>query len=684
MPPPWRFGAPAKQPLGPGPAQIEGVVPPTDPTIGDPTAMRGRTSQLADWVVQQASSAIGGVRNVLRPAQTSTPMSQPLPSPGPTPQTVPAPTPGGSGTYNPGAYTGGNGFTRAIRDFWFGPGQPMTPMAPYADVAGRAFDYPTGYNMGSRPRQYTKTSFEQLRALADNLDIARLCIETRKDQMGALTWSVLPFQQAGELTRPKADERCRSVEQFLRRPDKRNTWEGWMRQLLEEQMVIDAASIYVRRTRGGDVYSLEVVDGALIKPLLDVTGRTPMAPEAAYQQILKGMPAVEYTSDEMIYAPRNPRAHEVYGLSNVEQILMTVNIAIRREVVKLKYFTENNIPEAIAGTPVEWSPDQVAKFQTIWDAMVVANNQQGKSGMRFVPGGVNVQQTRSDAMLMGQFDEWIARVVCFCFSLPPTAFVQQQNRATAETAKDSALEEGLAPMMTWFKGVMDRIIQQVFGYTDLEFVWDDIKAIEVAEERNQDRADVAAGIMSIDEARAKRGLDPIGIANFIPGGPNGVIFLDDLARAHAQGLLQIQPPAPPQFDQFGNPVPQGMPPDGMGAPTIDGTVIPPDQGQLNAPGSAPGFDEDWTEANGTPVGSTEQSAPLSPGAGPTPQPDDPLAGIPPDILAAIGLGPQGSAGRAVDITQDEAVETDPGLAFVPSPQVLATLRGAEALQRGRA
>jgi hypothetical protein len=34
-------------------------------------------------------------------------------------------------------------------------------------------------------------------------------------------------------------------------------------------------------------------------------------------------------------------------------------------------------------------------------------------------------------------------------NLPPNAFVKQQNRATAGTAQEVALEEGLAPIMRY-------------------------------------------------------------------------------------------------------------------------------------------------------------------------------------------------------------------------------------------
>jgi hypothetical protein len=47
---------------------------------------------------------------------------------------------------------------------------------------------------------------------------------------------------------------------------------------------------------------------------------------------------------DIVYRPRNVRAHRVYGYSPVRQVLMTVNIALRRQLWQLDYFTEGSIP----------------------------------------------------------------------------------------------------------------------------------------------------------------------------------------------------------------------------------------------------------------------------------------------------------------------------------------------------
>jgi Putative phage tail protein len=199
-------------------------------------------------------------------------------------------------------------------DSWFGPQQPLPPQAP-ADVKGRQFDYPFGANLNYTPRSSAAIGFGELRALADALPLLRTVIETRKDQVFALGWTVRPraLHQSSA-----ADSRISQILAFLARPDRRHSFADWLRMILEDLLVIDAATIYPRFNRAGALHSLDIVDGATIFPLIGEDGRAPDAPDPAWQQVLHGIPAADFTCDELLYLPRNVRSHKLYGMSPVE------------------------------------------------------------------------------------------------------------------------------------------------------------------------------------------------------------------------------------------------------------------------------------------------------------------------------------------------------------------------------
>ncbi len=421
---------------------------------------------------------------------------------------------------------------------WFGPLQPLPPQAP-PEVAGRQFDYPVGYNLTVTPRVEEPVSFAQLRALADGHDLLRTVIETRKDQIERLRWSIRRTDLADGKPRDRDDDpRIAGIEAFFRSPDRVHFWSTWLRQLLEDLFVVDAPALHVRRTRGGKLHALEIVDGTTIKRLIDADGRTPAPPDPAYQQVLHGLPAADFTTRELIYRPRNPRPHKLYGYSPVEQIVMTVNIALRRQLHQLAYYTEGNVPEALIGTPESWTPQQIKEFQQYWDALLEGNLAQRRHA-KFVPGGVarTFIPTR-EAELKGAFDEWLARIVCFAFSISPQGFLAQMNRATAETAQEAALAEGLAPVQNWVKQLVDYVLITEFDAPDLEFCWRDERAIDAQKAASVAQIYVTNGIKTVNEARRDIGLDPVA------GGDVPLVFTGSgpvpLAKIGADAAASVQ------------------------------------------------------------------------------------------------------------------------------------------------
>jgi SPP1 gp7 family putative phage head morphogenesis protein len=390
---------------------------------------------------------------------------------------------------------------------WFGPGQPVAPQAQDAPgVAGRRFDFAVGHNLRRSPRDgESGVTFAEMRALADGYDLLRLVIETRKDQMCKMEWGFGVKVRAGKKV-VQGDARCDQLNDFFAYPDKEHPWETWLRALLEDLLVLDAPTLYPRRTLGGDLYGFELVDGATIKRVIDATGRTPLPPEVAYQQILKGVPAADYHRDELVYAPRNVRTHKVYGYSPVEQVIMTVNIAMRRQLHQLQSYTEGNIPDAMIGVPPDWNPDHIKQFQEYWDS-ILEGNTAARRHAKFVPGGLNVHFTK-EALLKDAYDEWLARIICFAFSISPQALVAQMNRATAETAHAQALQEGLQPVMLWVKNLMDMLVWKYFGWSDIEFRWREEEELSPLAQMQVLTGYLKEKVLTDDEVRESIGRDP--------------------------------------------------------------------------------------------------------------------------------------------------------------------------------
>jgi hypothetical protein len=422
-------------------------------------------------------------------------------------------------SYSASQSTPSSGIARGTGADWFGPLNPLNPIAP-PDIAGRRFDFPPGYNLVTRPRAYEPVGFAELRAFADAYDLLRLVIETRKDQMERQRWRIRPrdpkFKRKSAAVDAEMSARIAALESFLQKPDGLTRWKTWLRSLLEDMFVIDAATLYCQRTRSGQLFALQQLDGATIKRVIDDWGRTPQpyrdADDAivfppAYQQVFKGLPAVNYSARDIIYRPRNVRAHRVYGYSPVQQVLMTVNIALRRQLWQLDYFTEGSIPDALIGVPQGWTPDQIKQFQDYWDTEFTGDLARRRRA-KFVPGdtAAKVVQTK-EPQHKDDFDEWLARIICFAFSVPPQWATKVMNRATADNQSAQSEEEGLEPTKEWVKDLIDEIIAEEFSSPDLELIWLD-EDTDAAQAETALEARVKLGAVTLNEMRDSLGLDP--------------------------------------------------------------------------------------------------------------------------------------------------------------------------------
>ncbi len=128
---------------------------------------------------------------------------------------------------------------------------------------------------------------------------------------------------------------------------------------------------------------------------------------------------------------------------------------------------------------------------------------------KFVPGeaAAKVVQTKEPSH-KDDFDEWLARIICYAFSVPPQWAVKLMNRATADNQSAQAQDEGLKPTKEWVKDLIDEIIADEFASPDLELAWldedeADPKGMEAVLEGR-----VKLGAVTLNEMRDALGLDP--------------------------------------------------------------------------------------------------------------------------------------------------------------------------------
>jgi hypothetical protein len=429
---------------------------------------------------------------------------------------------------------------------FFSPFQPVRPYGPPAVTYPRTFDYRVGLNLDIHPARLSL--LEQLRLMRRGWGLLSTVIETRKDQFMRIPWD---FQVKGSPR--KKSKYIDQLHEFFRRPDGKNTFSKWRRLYLDDLLVTDAPAIYIWKSVTGQPIGLDVLDGTTIKPLIDDAGRRPTAPDPAFQQIVKGLPMVNLSENELLYTPMRPTPElPIYGYSPVEQIYFEITAALKRLLYQIEFWTQGSMPELIVTVPDTWGPAQVVQFQANFDAMM-AGNTKLKSRVKFMPGGMkpfDIKNANGEG-LKADIDEWWARLVCFAFSIPPTPFTRQVNRATAQTAQETAEEEGLHPLMTHFKEeVMDILIQDPdvgFGFDEIEYNFLPNPEVDQQKQMQIITGYVKEGIYSRNEGRDQLGLGAVPggdvIAVDTTQGPLPITMIGKTIQP-AQPSVQTKTPAP--------------------------------------------------------------------------------------------------------------------------------------------
>lgn len=430
----------------------------------------------------------------------------------------------------------------------FGPGIPITPGAinPVNPVTGRPeprrYEYQVAQNINITETKLVP--FKTLRAAADQIDILRRCVEVIKGKASGLEWDIVLGNDASEKivaesggdhvramikAREELNDEINRVRSFWENPDKSNglTFTDWLNIALEEILVIDALAIWPQKTVGGDLYGLQILDGATIKPMLDDRGMRPAPPQAAYQQILYGFPRAEFsansddpkadgefTSDDLAYLVRNRRTTSVYGYSPVERALPLADIYLRRQQWIRAEYTDGVMPELMFSTDATWgtNPDLLRAWENILNDDLAGQTEQRKRA-RLLPTGITpITNDSYGEKFKDTLDEFLIASICGHFGVQPTEIGYNPKGglggAGFEEGKAGSAEAlGVQPLVNWLNKMMTNLSYAYLGMPrELEFRLMPSKRQDDEASARKAQIEVTSAGKTVNERRSDLGL----------------------------------------------------------------------------------------------------------------------------------------------------------------------------------
>lgn len=430
----------------------------------------------------------------------------------------------------------------------FAPGLPLIPGAlnpPRADSGRpepRRWEYTVAQNINVTETRLVP--FKTLRAAADQIDIARRCIEVRKAKLTALNWDIVLSESAteriiaesgGNHLRAMADAREKfapeiaRLRKFWETPDPANGlgFTDWLSMAIEEIDVLDAWAIWPQSTVGGDIRGFQILDGSTIKPLIDGRGMRP-EPEIgpAFQQILYGFPRSEFSatiddeaadgefsSDELAYLVRNRRANSVYGYSPVERALPLLDIYLRRQQWIRAEFTDGVLQKAYlelpADTPI--TPQQARDWENIINDDMRGQTE-ARQGLRvLVPGGKVVPEEGYAEKFSDILDNYLITSITGHFGLLPSELGYSSKGGLGSSGHQQAESEsaeaiGNIPTAKWISSQLSNLSYRWLGMPrELEFKLAPSERTNTEETAKRDDIRLRGGETTINELRAQSG-----------------------------------------------------------------------------------------------------------------------------------------------------------------------------------
>jgi len=341
--------------------------------------------------------------------------------------------------------------------------------------------------------------------------VVRRAINVIKDRIAAMDWQVRVRRGVGAVDAVEVTKRLAALRRTLEEPNVADSFRTLIEQVIEDALTGGYGAIEMEPTGDSEQPAmLWAVDGASIK----INPRWNGQPESPrYAQALPGQlesSAIELRDDQLMYVRMNPRSFTPFGLGPLEVAFETVNqfLSAHRFAGKLAANTVaqyalwlNEATPAQHDRLIRWWQDEIEGTGRV----PLISTEQKPEVLRFAQG--------TDADMRLAWQEFLIRMVANAFGLPPLMLGLEAdvNKSTASEMTDEAFRGAISPLAMLLAGHITRdLFGKCIGWREFEFVFNELNARDEQTELAVQVQLLAAGVYTVDEVRAMRGLGPLG------------------------------------------------------------------------------------------------------------------------------------------------------------------------------
>ena len=358
-------------------------------------------------------------------------------------------------------------------------------------------------------RHLPKPTPANLRKFAET-PLVRRAINVIKDRIAAMDWQVKLRRGMRPEDVAYAPRKLRALRRTLDEPNQVDSFRTLIEQAVEDALTGGFGAIEMEPTGDSERPAMMwAVDGASIRINAKWDGDENMP---RYAQATPGQlesSAVELFDRQLMYIRMNPRSFTPFGLGPLEVAFETINqfLSAHRFAGKL---AANSVAQYALWLN-EATPTQHDRLIRWWQDEIEGTGRvpllstgQKPEVLRFAQG------TDSDLRLAWQ--EFLIRMVANAFGLPPLMLGLEAdvNQSTASEMADEAFRGAISPLaMLLAQHITRDLFGKCIGWPEFEFVFNDLTARDEMTELTVQVQLLQAGVLTVNEVRAMRGLAPL-------------------------------------------------------------------------------------------------------------------------------------------------------------------------------
>jgi len=349
-----------------------------------------------------------------------------------------------------------------------------------------------------------KPTAANLRRFAET-PVARRAINIVKDRIASMDWQIRLKRDATNGTITTED--LRLLRKTLAAPNPGDSFRTLIEQVLEDVIVGGFGAMEMEVTGDADSpFRLWPVDGATVQVNAEWDGNAETPRYAQVNTHAGREKSIPLLDRELMYVRLNPRTHTPFGLGRLEVAFESIRAFL--DASRYASRLAGNGVQQFALWMEETTPAQHERMVRWWQDEIegtgqvpILSSEKKPEVLRFAGG--------TDADLHLGWQEFLLRMIANAFDLPAMLLGLENdvNQSTAGEMADDAFEGAIKPVARLLAEHLTRdLFGKRLGMWDVEFIFNDLLSRDETTETSVQLDLLKAGVITVEEVRAMRGL----------------------------------------------------------------------------------------------------------------------------------------------------------------------------------